>query len=465
MTVPASPASPEVLDRVRVLAGRNAVGWVFGINGFFFASWVARLPAVRDELGVTPGELGLVLLALSVGSVGALPLSGFVVHRLGPARTVLAGAVLVALALAVAGVAPGVVVLMASLLVYGAGTGTWDVAMNVEAAAVEQRLGRAIMSRFHAGFSLGTVAGAAVGAVAAAAGVPVAVHFAVVAAVGLAVVVVCVRAFLPVAEPASAAADRTVDGAVDGAADGRGAEVAPAPRGSGVLGAWRERRTLAIGLFVLGMAFAEGSANDWLAIGLVDGYGVGHAVGAIGFGIFVTAMTLARLAGPVLLERYGRVAALRSSAVLVLAGVALVVAGAWLREPAGQGLALALATVGALAWGAGAALGFPVGMSAAADEPLRAAARVSVVSTIGYTAFIAGPPLLGLLGDRVGVINAMLGVSAAVAVSLLTVGSVRPPAPSRVLPAPSSAPPLQAPATAGTGSGEPTAARVGDRGA
>jgi hypothetical protein len=182
-----------------------------------------------------------------------------------------------------------------------------------------------------------------------------------------------------------------------------------------------------IGLLVLGMAFAEGSANDWLALGLVDGYLLDHARAALGLGLFVTAMTAARMAGPWTLSRYGRVAALRSGALMVAAGVLAVVAGPQVMAVAGQPAALALAGLGALAWGAGAALGFPVAMSAASDEPRLAAARVSVVSTVGYLAFIAGPPLLGLLADHVGVVRALLGVGGAVLLSLLAAGSAREP--------------------------------------
>ncbi|HET9656231.1 MAG TPA: hypothetical protein VFP72_12820, partial [Kineosporiaceae bacterium] len=200
-----------------------------------------------------------------------------------------------------------------------------------------------------------------------------------------------------------------------------------AGRGSGSLAAWRERRTLAVGLLVLGMAFCEGSANDWLAVGVVDGYGVDHAVGAAGYGVFVTAMTVSRMAGPAALARWGRVWVLRGSALLVLAGVGLVVSGPALIGPCGLVAGLALAAVGAFAWGCGSALGFPVGMSAAADEPDRAAARVGVVATIGYTAFIAGPPLLGGLADRVGILRSLLAVSVAVAVAMVTVGAARAP--------------------------------------
>ena len=148
---------------------------IFVVNGLAFASWAARVPAIRDTLGLTPGRVGLLLLAVSAGTMAALPLSGLVVGRLGAGRTVAAGVLaasagLLVMAVGLAGAAVPAVAL--GMLAYGVGTSTWDVAMNVEGADVERRLGRTVMPRFHAGFSLGTVLGALVGAGCARAGVP-----------------------------------------------------------------------------------------------------------------------------------------------------------------------------------------------------------------------------------------------------------------------------------------------------
>ncbi|BAS16702.1 inner membrane protein YbjJ [Arthrobacter sp. Hiyo8] len=138
--------------------------------------------------------------------------------------------------------------------------------------------------------------------------------------------------------------------------------------------AWRERRTLLLGLLVLGLALAEGAAGDWVALALADGHGQSDAAGAIGYGIFVTFMTVGRFAGTVVLDRFGRVPVMRWCSATAVVGLALFVFAPvpWLAFAA-----LAI-------WGLGASLGFPVGMSAAADDPAHAAARVSVVSTIGY---------------------------------------------------------------------------------
>lgn len=377
-------------DLARVVRARNAVATVFALNGLAVASWMSRIPEVRDLLGLTPSEIGRVLLALAAGSIVALPTSGLVVSKIGAARTVAGGSVLVAIGLGLAGLGSdtlsAVTVAATGLMFVGYGSGSWDVAMNVEGAAVERLLGRTIMPRFHAAFSLGTVAGAGLGAGATAAGVPVVAHLGAISVVAVVVTITASRSFLP----------RTAETDEDGE---------PVQRIS-VWTAWREPRTLVVGMMVLCAALIEGIANDWLALGLVDGYEVSNATGAIGFAVFLAAMTAGRTAGTQLVDRFGRLPVLRVSAVFAAAGVLLVVYGG----------SLTVALIGSVVWGLGAALGFPLGMSAASDDPRRAAARVSVVASIGYTAFLAGPPILGYLGDHEGVLNALLVVAAAAVV-------------------------------------------------
>jgi predicted MFS family arabinose efflux permease len=381
-----------------ILRARTAVAVAFAANGVAFASFISRTPAIRDTLGLSTGQLGLLLLCASGGAVVGLPLAGSIVHRIGTARTVLAAALTMGLGLALlaAGLLTGLVAAAALGLVFaGLGNGVWDVAMNVEGADVERGLGRSLLPKLHAGFSLGTVSGAAVGAVSAAAGVPLAAQLLVVAVLVLVVVAIATRRFLP---PQKTTAERQA-------------------AGSGVLAAWREPRTLLIGLLVLGCAFTEGSANDWIALALVDGYGTSDTLGAVAFGFFVAAMTAGRLIGGAALERFGRVAVLRATAAVALAGLLLVLLGG--STPVALG--------GALLWGVGSSLGFPVGMSAAADDPARAPARVSVVSSIGYTAFLVGPPLIGLLAEHAGILRALFVVLGALVVALLAAGAARPP--------------------------------------
>lgn len=405
-STPHVTGAPAV-DAARVRAASFAVFLVFVLNGAHFSSWASRLPAVRDGLGLTPAQMGVLLLVGSVGSLVSLPLSGVIVTRLGAARTVLGFALVNAtgLVIASAGVAAGnAVVVGAGLVVFGVGTGVWDAAMNLEGAIVEQRLGRTVMPRYHAGFSLGTVVAAGLAALAARLDVPVHVHLPAVLVVSCVAVAWCVRRFLPAAGHAERADAST--GAVARRA----------------FGAWLEPRTLLIGLVVLAAALTEGSANDWVALAVVDGFGTDDTVGALVFGVFVAAMTAMRFLGTNLLDRYGRVTVLRLCAGLSLVG--LLVFGL---VPETM---LWLALVGVVLWGMGAALGFPVGMSAASDDPLHAAARVSVVSTVGYSAFLAGPPLLGLLADEIGYRQALLAIAIPVLVGLLVVRSAAPVEPA-----------------------------------
>jgi MFS family permease len=354
--------------------------------------------------------VGVLLLAVSVGSLSALPLAGAVVQRAGPTRTVVVCGVIACVGLAVVGASPALAGVVVGFVAFGAASGTWDVAMNVEGADVERRLKRSIMPRFHAAWSLGSVAGAGVGALAAAAGIPLRVHLPLVALLVLGVLLPATRYFLPGAEAEAAG------GGATGTAQG-------SPERSRSRTAWRERRTVLLGVLVLCMTLSEGSANDWLALGLVDGYRVPPAAGAVGYAVFTAAMTLTRLAGPALLDRRGRVVALRIGSGLVVLGIGGFALGS---RFAGTWSLYAAALACALLWGAGAALAFPVGISAAADDASRAAARVSVVATLGYTAFLAGPPLFGRLGNTVGVAAALAAVLLPVMAAFGLAGVARP---------------------------------------
>jgi predicted MFS family arabinose efflux permease len=324
-----------------------------------------------------------------------LPLSGPVVSRFGSRRSITALAVLSGIGvLAVAfGYLAGVVPVAAGLFLFGLASGGWDVAMNVQGAIVERLHGRAIMSRFHAGFSLGTVAGALGGAAMVALGVPVTAHLTAVALAIAVCVPLAVRRFVP---------DRG-DGDAPGAA-------------ASSLAAWREPRTLLIGVFVLAFAFAEGAANDWIGVAFVDDYDAPAAVGALGLAAFLAAMTAVRWFGPWMLDTYGRVLVIRVLALVSIAGLVLFIFG-----PSPP-----VAFAGVMLWGAGLSLGFPVGMSAGADEPEMAAPRVSVISTVGYCAFLAGPPLIGFIGAHTTVLEGLTAVLVLLVLATGVAGAVRP---------------------------------------
>ena len=409
-------SSPSVAQRNTDPVVRRAVRstyLVFAASGFAFANWASRIPQVKDHLGLTPSGLGLLLLAIAAGSVVALPAAGHIISRIGSRHTVLIMVFTMAVGIVVAGLGwfVGTPLVAVGLFVFGFANGAWDVAMNVQGALVERALGRAIMPRFHAGWSLGTVTGALLGALMVLLHVPVTAHL-----IGTAVVISLV---VPIA----------VRGYLSDTAEQEEGDAAP-PRSA--FAAWREPRTLLIGLFVLSFAFAEGAGNDWISVAIIDDYGSQAALGTLGFAIFLASMTLGRWFGPLLLDRYGRVAAVRATALVAVVGVLVFVFGGttW------------VAYGGAVLWGLGVSLGFPVGMSAGADDPRYAAARVSVIASVGYCAFLGGPPLLGFLGDHYTVLKAIVAVAVLLGVSALIATSVRPPAAATAVTGPAGEPAL-----------------------
>lgn len=409
----------------------------YGASGLAFASWVSRLPAIRTGLNLTPGTVGLLLMCMTVASFLSVSASGVIVIRLGSRLTIRIGGAMVGFGLALAGFGTSVlanpVVVALGLMVIGLGTASWNTASNVEGASLERALGRHIMPRLHGSFSLGTVAGAGLGAWAAAVGLPVFWHLAAAGLVVAGAVVTgaawlraditgrgAAKAFRP--EKPDTFEDPST-GPVTVIQPGQQGPAEPLDSKRMVARAWRERRTLLLGLLVLGLALAEGAAGDWVALALADGHGQSDAAGAVGYGIFVTFMTVGRFAGTVVLDRFGRVPVMRWCSATAVVGLALFV---FAPVPSLAFAALAM-------WGVGASLGFPVGMSAAADDPAHAAARVSVVSTIGYGAFLCGPPLLGLLAEHFGILHSLLAVLVLLVASffLAPVSRKREPEPAR----------------------------------
>lgn len=368
---------------------------IFFAAGLGLASYLSRTPHVRDVLDATTLQMSGLIVALSAGSMVGMLLASHLDAALGPRRSMMVFATVVQLGLVTAAVgttAASLPVAATGLAIFGLGTGVVDVVMNVSAAAAEQRRGRTLMPIFHAMFSLGTLAGAGLGVLAEHLEVSMSGHLGSVALVNLVAV---------------AWTNRWIQQPDVGGVPGRGLRRR--------LSAWGERPTLLIGLVVLGMSLTEGSANDWLALTLVDGYDVGNEAAAAGLGLFLATMTAVRLFGVRLVDRYGRVAVLRWCAGTAFAGLALVIF---------SGNAV-IAFIGVALWGAGAALGFPLGMSAAADDPRRAAARVSVVSTIGYLAFLVAPPVIGFVGELTSLRQALILALVAVAVTGLLSSAVR----------------------------------------
>jgi predicted MFS family arabinose efflux permease len=345
-------------------AARQAIGALFFINGFAFASWVSRIPAVQAALGLTPATLGAALAGLGAGSFVAMPLSGWLIARLG-SRPVASGATLaccVAIVLPALGVnAPTLAIALALL---GAVMGAMDVAMNAQGVELEHHLDRPIMATFHALFSLGGMAGAAVGGVIAARGVPVLAHFAAVALLVLTLAAVTLPWLLRVPTAAREASGRL--------------RLSPALVGLSLLAA----------IFMIG----EGAMADWTPVYLASVLGTGPGTAAAGYAVFSAAMTIGRLAGDKLTLRIGRVRLVRAGAAL--AALSLAAALLVARVP--------VALAGFFAVGLGFSAIIPLVFSAAGRLDARSAGPgLAAVTTAGYLGFLAGPPVLGFVADRV----------------------------------------------------------------
>lgn len=365
--------------------------WYRAVLGLFFASGLVtaalltRLPDVAHGLNLSSGPMGMLLLGMTIGSFASVSVSGTIVTKFGSRACIGAAYALTVTGMCLVGLGVHLASLwtvLAGLIVQGLSTAISNVASNVQGVSNERALGRYVTPVMHGFFSIGTVTGAGIGTLGTLAGVPFMVHMFAFAAAVAALVVLSLRH----CHSEHYGQDDTQAIAAVGAYRPRDA--------------WRDRDTILIGIFVLGMALAEGSANDWVALALTHDYGTSAAVGSAGYFTFVIAMMVGRLGGTRFLNRYGRVTVLRVTCLLAIIGLVL-----FIFAPS-----VPLGFVGLAIWGLGASLGFPTGISVASDDPLKSAVRVSVVSTIGYAAFLGGPPILGLLGEHFGIRNGLLAV-------------------------------------------------------
>jgi fucose permease len=382
---------------------RGAIFAIFFIIGVALATWLARLPALRDNLDLETYQVGIFLFGGGAGSLLGLLIAAEIIARFGERRAILVFTLTAIVGMALVGVMsvvlPWFVIALTAVFLFGLGVSITDVAMNVQGARVERELSNQIMPWFHAMFSLGTVIGALIGAAASRIDLGLQWHFLVVTAVLVPWTVWAVRQIPDNGESEASSDSEKRNTRKELAA------------------VWREPRTIAIGLVALGMAFAEGSATDWLALGMTDDRGASNATAAIWFMIFTVSMTVGRVLGVPLLNRYGRVTILSSASIAAVLGLVLLITidTTW------------VSVVAVVLWGLGASLGFPVAMSAAADDPSMGPVRVSVVATIAYGAFLVGPPMLGALGQTVGILNSLWVVVGLIMLSFFAISQTKKP--------------------------------------
>jgi MFS family permease len=363
---------------------RRALTVVFFLAGLAIASWAPHIPGIRADLGLSTGGLGIALFGLPVGALLAQPLVGAASVRVGSRPVILAGLVMYGAALVLPVLAPSGVLLFAALVLVGVAAGGVDVSMNVQGSALEQMMGRPILSSLHAAYSIGTLAGAASGTLAEAVGIDPALHLAATGVLLAVAGVASARRLLPPDEDAE-------------------------PRGP--LFARPTRALAALGAIGFCVAMAEGAAMDWSAVYVRDSLSASAGVAGAAFVSFSAAWAGTRLVADRLRARWGSPGLLRRGGLLAAAGFAAGLAG---HSPP-------TAIAGFACLGAGVAAGFPVMIGAAGRSPgLVSAAAIAAVSTTAYAGFMAGPPLIGLLAQVVGLSWALaLLVLLALGVALL----------------------------------------------
>jgi predicted MFS family arabinose efflux permease len=375
----------------RPVAPRSAVVAVFFALGAAAGTWAARIPAVKAELHLSAGMLGLVLLGPAIGSMLAMPATGALLGVVSPRRIAQFGVLAVAGLLPLTTFAGSPWELFAVLAGWGAGIGITDVAMNTEAAAVQEHLGKTTMSRFHAAYSAGGLAGAGAGAIAAATGMSARANFALAAAVILAAGAGCAQLFA--AAPAAHPSHQTA-------------------RSRWPTWSW----TLAcLALIAFGSFLAEGAASDWSAVYLHGSLGASPGVAAIGYTVFSCAMLGGRLAGDRLTDWAGPARLVRASAGI--AAVAFLAALLLGRAAAGM--------AGFAILGAGLSVVVPIVFTAASRLGLPGP-NLALVTSTGYMGMLVGPAVIGGLAEIVGLPAALGTIVVITSMTAVMAGAVRP---------------------------------------
>ncbi|MEV0185686.1 MFS transporter [Streptomyces sp. NPDC050625] len=383
------------LTRLRV-----ALTVFFALDGFVFAGWVVRIPAIKEQTHASATGLGFALLGVSAGAVITMMLTGRLCRRYGNHPVTVVCAVLLSLSVALPPLTHSAPALGAVLLVFGAAYGSINVAFNSAAVDLVTALGRPVMPSFHAAFSLGGMTGAGLGGLVAGSLSPTR-HLFGLTLVGLLVTAVAGRILLREQVPVPPDGPRPRSGPAS-------SDPAP-PRGDTPRRADRRTRGLVavFGLIALCTAYGEGAMADWGALHLEQDLDASPGLAAVGYSCFALAMTVGRLTGTALLERLGRTRT-------VVAGGGTAAAGMLLGSLAPSVWA---ALIGFAVTGLGLANLFPVAVERAGA--LAGPSGVAVASTLGYGGMLLGPPAIGFMADWFSLPTALTSVAALAAVAAL----------------------------------------------
>ncbi|MFF5672949.1 MFS transporter [Streptomyces hygroscopicus] len=390
---------PVVTDR-DLSRLRAAITAFFFLDGFVFAGWVARIPAIKDRTSASEGALGLALLGVSAGGTATMMATGRLCRRFGNHPTTVAAGALLAASVALPPLTHSALALGLVLLVFGTGFGALNVAMNSAAVDLIAALRRPVMPGFHAAFSLGGMAGAGLGGLIAAHLSP-ARHLSLLALFGLLLAAVAGRTLISLPAP------------VPPGGPGPAAEPGPgtAPGGARPDGA---RWLVAVfGLIALCTAYGEGAMADWAALHLHQDLDASAGLAAAGYSVFALMMAVGRLSGTVLLERLGQTSTLIAGGVTAAAGMLL----------GSLAPTIWLALLGFAVTGLGLANLFPVAIARAGA--LTGPGGVAAASTLGYCGMLLGPPTIGFLADWYSLPTALTTVAALAAVSAVVTYGTR----------------------------------------
>lgn len=410
MTTALSPA----VTPARARAARLGVSAMFLANGAVAASIIPRLPAIKDGLALSNGELGAAVAAMPLGGLLAGGLVGILIGRFGSGRVAMAAGTAASLMLIGVGYAGTWLALAAAYLVLGMFDATMDASMNAHGIGLQRQYGRSILQGFHGIWSLGSMAAGAAGAVAAAAGVPVAIHLGIAAFALAATAILAGRQFLP-----AAVADAHVD-------DGAAAEHIHPRNAVRLL-----RVLLPVAMLGILCVMLQSSAATWSSVYLSDVLGQPAGIAAAGFVLYMGAMVLGRMTNDRWVDRWGSTTVVRAGALIGVAAVAMVIVAAPL------GVA-PLALAGFALVGLGSSSMFPVMILAAGSRPgIPARHGVAIVSWLVRIGLVFAPALIGAAADAFGLAAALgFSLAATMVVALvapaLTGRRLRRPAPDPV---------------------------------
>ena len=373
-------------------AARFAISAHFLVMGLTGGVWMARVPAAKSQVHLSDGTLGVALLAVPVGLVLGAALAERLVDRAGSRVLCRICGVGSCVALVTPGLAHTLPELMAGLFVIGVVSGTLDVAQNAQGVRVEAAYARPVMTSMHAFYSLGAILGSLAGGGLAWAGVALFPSLAAVGVAGALIDGTAGRWLLP-GKPGPGTSEVSL---------GESSPVPSAtPRTKDSPDARRRVRRLVLALAVLGVCglVGEGAAGDWSAVYLKDNLGTSAGLAALGFSAFSVTMTLGRGVGDRLIRRFGVVSVIRAGGLIATAGLALALA-----TPVA-----AVAIAGFTAFGAGLSIVVPQVFAAGGRaDPFRPGSGLAKVVGLGYAGMAAGPAIIGLVANNIGLHLALL---------------------------------------------------------